>query len=370
MAMRGRFVVRGEVPAPDQKDWGTVSWVCNPVTTEAEQLTVTDVTIDRGKGHDFHKHPRQDEVIVVVEGEIEQWLEQEKRLLRPGTPGGQPAYSPNGMTWVYLKPLAKNELPDGVRDGYFRDAQNTVHVWTRHLTYFAILKPGPTLKLIAAPHIWAINKRRTIAFLVQSGRPVTGVAQLYVAHSKHNVTLWKPFSVKAGATVIRMYLPKNHKMLGKYELRAKFTIKGQKTKPIRKRTIDFLPKRYKPVGRPIVLRVNGLDNHTHLAKTLRRFYRVGYFRKGPSSIPFAAIAKKDVAAVVIDSTRSPYDYDNRIGLIRNLRWIFPDLRIVVISDNKTFQEKAKKWGADAVSRRPGGSWQLRLSIRRALASLK
>lgn len=82
--MRGRFVVQGEAPAPDRMEWGTVSWVCNPVTTGAETLTVTDVTIDQGQGHNFHKHPNQDEVIVVVEGEIEQWLEQEKRLLKPG----------------------------------------------------------------------------------------------------------------------------------------------------------------------------------------------------------------------------------------------------------------------------------------------
>ena len=60
----------------------------------------------------------------------------------------------------------------------------------------------------------------------------------------------------------------------------------------------------------------------------------------------------------------------RSVLIRNLRWIFPDLRIVVITGNKTMAEKALKWGADSVSRPPGGSWQLRLTVKRALASLK
>jgi quercetin dioxygenase-like cupin family protein len=35
-------------------------------------------------GHDFHKHPHQEEVIYVLEGEIEQWLDREKRILRPG----------------------------------------------------------------------------------------------------------------------------------------------------------------------------------------------------------------------------------------------------------------------------------------------
>ena len=82
--MRGRFVVQGEAPAPDRMEWGTVSWICSPPTTGSKTLTVNDVTIDPGQGHNFHKHPDQDEVIVVVEGEIEQWLAQETRRLKPG----------------------------------------------------------------------------------------------------------------------------------------------------------------------------------------------------------------------------------------------------------------------------------------------
>ena len=35
-----------------------------------------------GKCHDFHRHPGQEEVIYVLEGTIEQWLEQEKRDAR------------------------------------------------------------------------------------------------------------------------------------------------------------------------------------------------------------------------------------------------------------------------------------------------
>ena len=165
-----------------------------------------------------------------------------------------------------------------------------------------------------------------------------------------------------------MLLPKNHPMLGKYELRAKFKV-GTKT-AIRRRTIVFLPKRYKATGRPIVVRVNGLDNHRLLAKSLRKTFRMGYYKTGPTSIPFVAIAKRNVSTVVVDLTKSPYQYNNRIGLIRNLRWIFPDLRIVVITASKTMAEKALKWGADSVSRPPGGSYQLKLTIRRALASLK
>ena len=71
----------------------------------------------------------------------------------------------------------------------------------------------------------------------------------------------------------------------------------------------------------------------------------------------------NVAAVVVNLTRTPFDYNSRIALIRNLRWIFPDLRIVVVTGNKTMAAKALQWGADSVSSPPGGSWQLRLTIK-------
>ena len=42
------------------------------------------MTLSPGKGHDFHKHPDQEEVIYVVAGRVEQWVDQEKRILGPG----------------------------------------------------------------------------------------------------------------------------------------------------------------------------------------------------------------------------------------------------------------------------------------------
>ena len=54
------------------------------IATGAKDLTVIDVTLAPGKGHNFHKHPDQEEVIVVISGQVEQWLDREKRLLGPG----------------------------------------------------------------------------------------------------------------------------------------------------------------------------------------------------------------------------------------------------------------------------------------------
>lgn len=66
------------------RDWGTIALLCHPPSTGARQLTVGEAIITPGQGHSFHKHPDQEELIYVLAGEVEQWLEREKRILRPG----------------------------------------------------------------------------------------------------------------------------------------------------------------------------------------------------------------------------------------------------------------------------------------------
>ena len=81
--MAGKFVIASEV-TPEINDWGKLGWLSNPPNTGARQLTVIDVNLSPGKGHNFHKHPDQEEVILVVSGKVEQWVDREKRILGPG----------------------------------------------------------------------------------------------------------------------------------------------------------------------------------------------------------------------------------------------------------------------------------------------
>ena len=81
--MNGKFVIGKEI-ARDQLDWGQMGWISRPSTTAAKHICEIEVTLESGFGHNFHKHPRQEEVIHVMAGEIEQWLETGKRTLRPG----------------------------------------------------------------------------------------------------------------------------------------------------------------------------------------------------------------------------------------------------------------------------------------------
>jgi quercetin dioxygenase-like cupin family protein len=90
--MDGKFVLARDTK-PEVLDWGQLRWMSNPPTTGAGQLTVIDVTLGPGKGHDFHKHPDQEEVIYVIGGTVEQWVDRQKRTLGPG----DCAFIPAGM---------------------------------------------------------------------------------------------------------------------------------------------------------------------------------------------------------------------------------------------------------------------------------
>jgi quercetin dioxygenase-like cupin family protein len=81
--MTSNFRIAGEIK-PDAADWGLARWVSNPKSTGARQLAVLDATLLPGKGHSFHKHPDQEEVMYVAAGKIEQWVEREKRILGAG----------------------------------------------------------------------------------------------------------------------------------------------------------------------------------------------------------------------------------------------------------------------------------------------
>ncbi len=81
--MTGRFMLGAETP-PETLDWGQLRWMSHPPSTDARALTVIEVTITPGQGHDFHKHPDQEEVIYVISGNVEQWLDTEKRVLCQG----------------------------------------------------------------------------------------------------------------------------------------------------------------------------------------------------------------------------------------------------------------------------------------------
>lgn len=81
--MPGKFVPKRKAKV-DRLDWGDMKWLSRPADTKARKLCVIEVLLRPGGGHNFHKHPGQEEVIYVVEGAVEQWLDKKKRVMKAG----------------------------------------------------------------------------------------------------------------------------------------------------------------------------------------------------------------------------------------------------------------------------------------------
>ena len=94
-----RFVTEAEALKEAYKG-RTNFWMVRPEVCEARDLQVCRAVLPAGEGHNFHTHPELEEVIYVLEGSVEQWVETEKRMLRPG----EVAHIPKGVVHATFNP--------------------------------------------------------------------------------------------------------------------------------------------------------------------------------------------------------------------------------------------------------------------------
>jgi quercetin dioxygenase-like cupin family protein len=125
-----RFVTADDMQVEDSP-WGAHEWLCRPGLTDAEQLLLVRVRIPPGKGHAFHRHPAMEEVIYIVSGFAEQWVDKQSRPLGPGESA---------------------HIPKGVVHGTYNAGDET-------LVLLAILSPakfdGPALVDVSHEEPWA-----------------------------------------------------------------------------------------------------------------------------------------------------------------------------------------------------------------------
>ncbi len=81
--MSDRFVTSANALHHDSP-WGPHEWLSHPDVTGSAGLLLVQVTMPAGAGHAFHRHPEMEEIIYVVSGEAEQWVDRERRVLGPG----------------------------------------------------------------------------------------------------------------------------------------------------------------------------------------------------------------------------------------------------------------------------------------------
>jgi len=100
-----RFITTAEALKEEYKG-RTNYWLCRPEVCEARDIQICRAVLPGGEGHNFHTHPELEEVIYVLEGQVEQWVEQEKRLLGPG----ETAHIPRGIVHATFNPTSQDAV--------------------------------------------------------------------------------------------------------------------------------------------------------------------------------------------------------------------------------------------------------------------
>jgi len=124
-----RFVTEAEMQV-ETLPWGPHDWLCRPGLVEAEALQLVRVHIPPGMGHAFHRHPAMEEIIYVIAGTAEQWVDRDMKILT----AGQCAHIPKDMV------------------------HGTYNIGETTLTVLAILSPakfdGPALVDVSRDEPW------------------------------------------------------------------------------------------------------------------------------------------------------------------------------------------------------------------------
>jgi quercetin dioxygenase-like cupin family protein len=68
-------------------------WHCKPGMVADTNLMFVRAQLPPGEAHNFHHHPEMEEILYVLSGTAEQWVEKEKRIMRPG----DSIYLPTGI---------------------------------------------------------------------------------------------------------------------------------------------------------------------------------------------------------------------------------------------------------------------------------
>jgi quercetin dioxygenase-like cupin family protein len=78
-----RFVGSEETPV-DPASTRTHYWHCKPGMVEDTNLLFVRVQMEPGGCHNFHHHPHMEEILYVLSGTSEQWVDKNKKIMRQG----------------------------------------------------------------------------------------------------------------------------------------------------------------------------------------------------------------------------------------------------------------------------------------------
>src|SRR6266545_3693797 len=139
-----------------------------------------------------------------------------------------PYTSSGGSSWRRIGTIPSRVLPDSMNDGAFRNGR-TVYIETRHLSYFAVLKPKATAKKLSIS-IGAAGSIRHNMLTVRASATVAATlkADLYSSKNVH-LYAWH-FKLRAGSNTLKLKWPSKARKRGTYKIVWLAQANGQITK--------------------------------------------------------------------------------------------------------------------------------------------
>lgn len=114
-----RFLT-SDVVEQEELPRGLHFWLSRPDITGSKNFVAVRVEVEPGNGHPFHRHPTMEELIYVISGQAEQWVEDKKQVLGAGEMAFIPkdvvhgTYNAGSEPLVFLAVLSPaNNLDDG-----------------------------------------------------------------------------------------------------------------------------------------------------------------------------------------------------------------------------------------------------------------
>ncbi len=280
--------------------------------------------------------------------------------------GSAPVTSQDAKSWRAITQLPTFNLPDGQTDGWFRDSDGTVHVLTRHLTFYALVThPSATklaLRILTARRLWIDNRtfvavrlaltapaRVTGSFVGPNGETVPG--QTVKTPTRH-----------AGITILR--IPLHVTKPGTYRLQMHADGIGQVTN--RTTTITFVKRRPASplwqVTRPLrIVVIHGAGaSPAGLGAALGRGYLVRPLADSELYTAVDPVSRTAAAAVVVDLGTVP------MQTLIGLRALLPELKIVGLTNDPSIATYARTIGVNAVLAKSASGAKIADAIVKAL----
>ena len=80
--MSAAFISASEVNRQQWPGMGDLGFICHSI--ESESVFFGDLFFSQGDGFNFHEHPNQTEILYLMSGSLEVWIDTERRTMHAG----------------------------------------------------------------------------------------------------------------------------------------------------------------------------------------------------------------------------------------------------------------------------------------------